>query len=115
MAGDDAHSWRQLCDGCVMISAQSEHGGTDARLVLFLRQYSLERAVVRAGGEEKAQNNNDIEKGVGSHSSITDQARVAKSNTKEDDDDMKTTEEKYSSEGDRLDYNKRPESASTGV
>jgi hypothetical protein len=118
MASDDAHRRRLLHNGCAVTSLSSL-SRIDARLVLFLRQYSLKRAVVRNSDQEKAPENNDLEKALTSEESkaIIDEAPVLKS-TADEEDDIKTVGERdsvekvndYEQEG-----NLRPATASTAV
>ena len=92
----------------------------DAGLVLFLRQYSLKRTVIRDGDRQEAPGNNDIEKAVMSEESkaIADEAPVLKSDADEENDDIKTIGERRSI-GEVNDYGQesdlRPATASTAV
>jgi len=109
---------------CFIMGAPPPHflswSRIDARLVLFLRQYSLKRAVVRDGEREKAPESNDLEKAVMNEESnaIVDEAPGLKSDADEENDDIKTVGERLSIEEaneDGREGNLRPATASTAV
>jgi hypothetical protein len=68
--------------------------------VLFIREYSLKRTVVRDGDQEQAPGSDDLEKAVmsGGLNAIVDEAPVLKSNADDGDDDERTVGEKRSNE-----------------
>lgn len=119
MVSNDAHRRRLFHNGYVGTSFLSWiRLQVDARLVLFIRQYSLKRTVVRDGDQEKALGSDDLEKAItsgGSNAIVQDETPVLKSNADEEDDDIKTVREKRSIE-EVNDYEQvRPATASTAV
>jgi hypothetical protein len=86
MAGNDAHRRRLLHNGCARIFLSWIL--IDACQVLFLRQYSLKRAVVRGSSGEKGTAMDDPEKGVEDElNGSIDQAPVLTSGADEGDEE----------------------------
>lgn len=92
LGGYDALDWRQFRDGCV-IFLLTGFLVSDAEIVLFIRQYSLQRTVVRGDPKEKP-NKGDIEKGAVEEEEVTNTEPTASTETAIGESDDLTIGEK---------------------